>query len=113
METNELFENKKINLVGFRDIDPQDKIKIMNDAAATYNKIFKRVANEITITIHLKEHNAQHGKVKSTVHCKLDLPGLFVNANATQWKLTQAVTEALQVLSKETFKKLEKPKSPK
>src|SRR3989339_708855 len=102
-------EKENIQLDGFNYVEPIEKSEALSLAEKTYERIARKIKNNFLIHIHLKQHkHAQNSKTQYEVKAKVDAPGLFFEANSTEWSLLAAVNEALERLEKELMHNLGK-----
>ena len=111
--------NRKINLIGFQNVDSFEKAEVLAHAANFYDKFNLKTKNVNAMEIHLKEYKKNplpNGREKFSIHSRLHMAGFQITAKHSGWKLSQTVLKSLKEIQKELehkFKKLDKkPKRP-
>ena len=102
------FEGRKIEASDLPELDSFEKSKVRSALILAFDKIQKKVNNEIFLHAHFKQHEEDGGRSKHTVNLKLTLPGRSFVASETEWVCVDALQKALKVLEREAVEGLKK-----
>ena len=102
------FQGRGIEASDFPDLDSFEKARAESALILAFDKIQKRVKNDVFLHAHFKQHEVEGKRVKYTVNLKLSFPGGVFVASETAWGCVDSLQGALKVLEREVVKGLDR-----
>lgn len=102
------FSGRNIEASDLPELDSFEKSKIASALILAFDKIEKKVNNDLLLHAHFKQHDDGGRRTKHTVNLKLSLPGHTFVASETAWGCVDSLQKALKVLEREAVEGLKR-----
>ena len=102
------FGRRKIQVSNLPELDGFEESKVEGVLRISFDKLQRLVNNEMLLSAHFKQHEADGKRAKSSVHLKLGIPGKTIIASETGWNPINVLQAALNVLERETVEYLKR-----
>lgn len=100
-------EQSRVEFIGLNDASDNgiDASLVGKAAENSLNKIKKITKHPTRLVVHIKMHEVEGKRKKFSIHSKIFVPGIFLEASHAEWDLISAVKKSLSTLEKEVIKK--------